>query len=80
MRLAVHPPHRPGASRSRLGSARPDPAAGPFPRQNRPCYIFNPQLERKKDDRACEHCRYYLTPRCPHLDEFLEDLEEGSED
>ena len=80
MRLAVHPPHRPGASRSRLSSARSDPAAVPFPRQNRPCYIFNPRLEREKDDRACEHCRYYLTPRCPHLDEFLEDLEEGSED
>ena len=49
-----------------------------MPRQGRPCYVFNPILKRNLDDTACEHCRFYLTSRCPHLDEFMEDLEEMS--
>lgn len=49
-----------------------------MPRQGRPCYVFNPVLKRNLDDTACEHCRFYLTSRCPHLEEFMEDLEEMS--
>jgi len=26
------------------------------------------------DDTACEHCRFYLTNKCPHLDEFMENI------
>ncbi|MDE1819392.1 MAG: hypothetical protein KGJ23_00740 [Euryarchaeota archaeon] len=64
------------------------PSAGAFsteeegeeesPRTGRPCYVFNPILKRNLDDTACEHCRFYLTSRCPHLEEFMEDLEEMS--
>ena len=74
----------------RRGSA-PNHVASPFipglveeeegdeaPRRGRPCYVFNPVLKRSLDDTACEHCRFYLTSRCPHLDEFMEDLEEMS--
>ena len=43
---------------------------------NRPCYQFNPQLRPVWDDRHCSHCRYYLTARCPHIDEFLDDVED----
>ncbi len=49
-----------------------------MPRQGRPCYVFNPILRKNMDDSACEHCRFYLTSRCPHLDEFMEDLDEMS--
>jgi hypothetical protein len=49
-----------------------------MPRKGRPCYVFNPILRRSLDDTACEHCRFYLTPKCPHLDEFMEDLEDLS--
>lgn len=49
-----------------------------MPRKGRPCYVFNPILKRNLDDTACEHCRFYLTSRCPHLEEFMEDLEEMS--
>jgi hypothetical protein len=43
---------------------------------DRPCYEFNRQLEPDWNDRYCEHCRYYLTARCPHIDEFLDDVED----
>jgi hypothetical protein len=43
---------------------------------NRPCYEFNHQLLPAWDDRHCSHCRHYLTARCPHIDEFLEDVED----
>lgn len=49
-----------------------------MPRQGRPCYVFNPILRKNMDDSACEHCRFYLTSRCPHLEEFMEDLDEMS--
>lgn len=49
-----------------------------MPRKGRPCYVFNPVLRRNLDDTACEHCRFYLTARCPHLDEFMEDLDDLS--
>lgn len=37
------------------------------------CYIFNPKLLSRYDDGACEHCIKYLTNRCPHIAEFVED-------
>jgi hypothetical protein len=45
---------------------------------NRPCYEFNPQLRTNLDDRHCSHCRHYLTARCPHIDEFLDDVDDLS--
>ena len=43
---------------------------------NRPCYEFNAQLRAAWNDRHCSHCRHYLTARCPHIDEFLDDVED----
>jgi ferredoxin-thioredoxin reductase catalytic subunit len=43
---------------------------------NRPCYEFNDDLTTVWNDRHCEHCRHYLTARCPHIDEFLDDVED----
>ena len=42
----------------------------------RTCYVFNPQLRTTLNDTRCSHCRHYLTPRCPHIDEFLDDVED----
>jgi hypothetical protein len=50
------------------------------PPRGRSCYIFNPLLRRELDDTACTHCRFYLTHRCPRLDEFLDDVEDLSPD
>ncbi len=43
---------------------------------NRPCYEFNGSLAHGLDDTHCRHCRHYLTARCPHIDEFLDDVED----
>jgi len=43
---------------------------------NRPCYEFNRQLLPAWNDKHCSHCRHYLTARCPHIDEFLDDVED----
>jgi hypothetical protein len=43
---------------------------------NRPCYVFNPSLPRSSDDARCRHCRHYLTAACPHIEEFLDDVED----
>jgi hypothetical protein len=43
---------------------------------DRPCYEFNSQLLAGWNDRHCSHCRHYLTARCPHIDEFLDDVED----
>jgi hypothetical protein len=43
---------------------------------DRPCYEFNRTLRPTANDRYCEHCRHYLTARCPHIDEFLDDVED----
>ncbi|MCX8173032.1 MAG: hypothetical protein N3F63_00265 [Thermoplasmata archaeon] len=40
------------------------------------CYLFNDSLDPMLDDGTCEHCRYFLTTRCPHVDEFLEEVED----
>jgi hypothetical protein len=44
----------------------------------RPCYVFNKSLARSLDDTHCRHCRHYLTSACPHIDEFIEDVEDMS--
>lgn len=45
---------------------------------DRPCYEFNRLLQVAWNDKFCEHCRHYLTARCPHIDEFLEDVDDLS--
>ena len=42
----------------------------------RSCYVFNPKLLGSLDDTHCSHCRFYLTAQCPHIDEFLDDVED----
>lgn len=44
----------------------------------RECYVFNPQLRGSLNDTHCSHCRFYLTARCPHIEEFLDDVEDLS--
>jgi hypothetical protein len=43
---------------------------------DRPCYEFNSRLLNEWNDRHCSHCRFYLTARCPHIDEFLDDVDD----
>ncbi len=45
---------------------------------DRPCYEFNRGLAAAWNDKYCQHCRHYLTARCPHIDEFLEDVDDLS--
>ncbi|MFI5418297.1 MAG: hypothetical protein ACHQ2Y_05315 [Candidatus Lutacidiplasmatales archaeon] len=61
------------------------PAAGPAAAMEaeerfvgRPCFIFNPTLREELNDAHCSHCRYYLTARCPHIGEFIDDVEDLS--
>jgi hypothetical protein len=44
----------------------------------RPCYVFNRSLRPNLDDTRCGHCLHYLTARCPHIDEFLDDVDDLS--
>ena len=44
----------------------------------RPCYVFNRSLRATLDDTRCGHCVHYLTARCPHIDEFLDDVDDLS--
>jgi len=46
----------------------------------RPCYAFNHLLRPNLDDTRCQHCAHYLTARCPHIDEFLDDVEDLAPD
>lgn len=39
------------------------------------CYEFFTTLQKRFDDGLCEHCRKYLTVKCPHIDEFIEEEE-----
>ena len=39
------------------------------------CYEFYKKLQSRFDDGLCEHCRKYLTVKCPHIDEFLKEEE-----
>lgn len=72
-------PHRPIAHRAVGGSSAAgrwgaDAERDPF--RNRPCYEFHHALGPSADDQRCVHCRHYLTFRCRHLDEFLDDVED----
>jgi hypothetical protein len=60
------------------GAARPPEEPDETRFFDRECYEFNRQLEPGRNDRYCEHCRHYLTARCPHIDEFLDDVEDLS--
>jgi hypothetical protein len=75
----VKGPFRPPAHPQLIGR----PAARPEESEetrffDRECYEFNRLLEPAWNDRYCEHCRHYLTSRCPHIDEFLDDVEDLS--
>ena len=76
MKGPFRPPAHPQLG-SRTGARAPE---GPEEARffDRECYEFNRQLEPAWNDRYCEHCRHYLTARCPHIDEFLDDVEDLS--
>ena len=62
---------------------RPEPMSPPEGEErfmHRPCYVFNHALRIALDDTGCSHCRHYLTSTCPHIDEFLDDVEDLSPD
>jgi hypothetical protein len=60
------------------GGARPPEEPEETKFFDRECYEFNRLLEASRNDRYCEHCRHYLTAHCPHIDEFLDDVEDLS--
>lgn len=70
IRAPVHPPEY---TRTPTGVSGEDPRF-----VGRPCYEFNTLLTRRLDDTRCGHCRHYLTARCPHIEEFLDDMEDLS--
>jgi hypothetical protein len=47
---------------------------------NRECYQFNPKMTPELDDKCCKHCRLYLTLQCPHIKEFMDEVDEGDVD
>ncbi|MCI4335004.1 MAG: hypothetical protein L3K04_05195 [Thermoplasmata archaeon] len=64
--------------RSEVGSPGAASEGEDDPRRffHRPCYVFNPAFPTTSNDAHCSHCRHYLTSRCPHIDEFLDDVED----
>jgi len=68
------PAHGPVVARPFADPTPPEDEENRF--VNRPCYEFNDDLHTTWNDRHCEHCRHYLTARCPHIDEFLDDVED----
>jgi hypothetical protein len=70
------PLHVPAAPAPTVARNEDDPEGDRF--VGRDCYVFNPQLRPSLNDTHCSHCRFYLTARCPHIDEFLDDVEELS--
>ena len=74
VRIPVHAPPVPRDPLIRAAESDEDRFVG------RPCYVFNTSLRSTMDDTRCSHCRYYLTARCPHIDEFLDDVEDLSPD
>ena len=81
MKGAVRVPSHRGWERTTRSSQFPvttatDELPGEDRFMNRPCYEFNGALARGLDDTRCRHCRHYLTARCPHIDEFLDDVED----
>ena len=71
-RLPIHMPPEPARPAYADESEEPDRFVG------RDCYVFNPQLRPSLNDTHCSHCRFYLTARCAHIDEFLDDVEDLS--
>lgn len=63
-------------SEGAFGSSTPEPEDDPRRFYHRPCYVFNAAFPATSNDSHCSHCRHYLTSRCPHIDEFLEDVED----
>jgi hypothetical protein len=43
---------------------------------NRECYEFNEKFPEDLDDKCCMHCIMYLTLNCPHINDFIDDIEE----
>jgi len=72
-RVPVHPP---APSRPLPFPEEEEPDEERF--VNRPCFEFDTRLSGAYNDKHCRHCRHYLTSRCPHIDEFLEDVEDLS--
>jgi hypothetical protein len=79
VRAQPHPIPRHPVPLARTPASPVDPedeAEVPF--VDRPCYEFNSRLRLTMNDRRCEHCAHYLTARCPHIEEFLDNVEELS--
>jgi len=55
------------------GTTKEDDSVEPF--CERECYEFNSKLEGSLDDKCCIHCNLYLTLRCPHLKDFMDDID-----
>jgi len=72
VRIPMHAPALPRDAPTGEGEGEEDRFVG------RPCYVFNSSLRGPLDDTRCAHCRHYLTARCPHIDEFLDDVEDLS--
>jgi len=47
---------------------------------NRECYEFNSKLDAGQDDKHCRHCKKYLTLHCPHIKDFMDDVEDYEPD
>ena len=43
---------------------------------DRECYEFNKKFSEDLDDRCCDHCLHYLTLQCPHIKEFMDDIDD----
>jgi hypothetical protein len=68
VRFPVHPPYEAPANEAEEDDE--DRFMG------RDCYVFNESLKPALDDTRCGHCRFYLTAHCPHIDEFMDDVED----
>jgi hypothetical protein len=75
VRIPIHGPPLP---REPTGGSSFEEGDGEDRFVGRPCYVFNPSLRASLDDTRCGHCRLYLTAHCPHIDEFLDDVEDLS--
>ena len=40
------------------------------------CFQRHPHLSPEFEDLRCEHCANYLTMQCPHIDLFIDDVED----
>jgi hypothetical protein len=80
VRGSSRPPTHRVASSWRTPKEPAEAAEGEDRFRHRPCYVFNPALKSNLNDEACGHCRYYLTASCPHIDEFIDDVEDLTPD